>query len=155
MQTDIHHDFVSCLNILFMRKLFVLAILFLGFMTLSCKKTIQEAFDQAGGNILTDNAWVVTNYTEGTLDVTSEFSGWEHFFLNNGVFESRRGTTIVQGNWSSASFVSDFVVSHPSSVTAPISKLNGTWQVLNRTATSATFRRTASGVTLQYTLAIK
>lgn len=138
-----------------MKKLFIVVITFCGLTTLSCKKTIQDAIDQAGGNILTDNAWVVTNYTEGNLEITSEFSGWEHFFLNTGVFESKRGTTVVQGNWSSASFVSDFIVSHPSSVGPPISKLNGTWQVVNRTATSATFRRTASGVTLQYTLAVK
>jgi hypothetical protein len=138
-----------------MKKVFILALVFVGFTTLSCKKAIQEAFDQAGGNILTDNAWIVTNYTEGNLEITSEFSGWEHFFLNNGVFESRRGTTIVQGTWTSTNFSSDFIVSHPTSIGAPISKLNGTWQVVNRTATSATFRRTASGVTLQYTLAIK
>jgi len=135
-----------------MRKyllLFVLAFMALGNYGCS-KKAVEQQYDDILTKLMADGSWRVTKFMEGTTDNTAEFSGWVFTFYQNKTSTAVKGTTTQTGGWQSDITNQQFIVQpNPSSV-YPLQKLEGTWKIVNATATVGSFSQTKSGV--NYTL---
>jgi hypothetical protein len=51
--------------------------------SLSCKKAVEEQYNDIIKKLMTDGSWVVTNFTENTTTITSSFNGWVFKFNDN------------------------------------------------------------------------
>lgn len=102
-----------------------------GMLSGSCKKAVDNIKQDLMVQLITNNTWVITNYTEGTENKTADYSpyafkfnkDWSVNAMNNGVSEAT-GTWL--GSEANQSITSDFP-----NATAPLDKLNGVWIVTN------------------------
>lgn len=121
----------------------------------SCsKEKIQEKALDLAMQIMTTGVWIVTNYEEGSVTATSQFSGWECQFYSDGKCEARNGTTKVAGTWS-ASTSSQTITGQFPAGSNPLNKINGTWKIVKSNTTVGEFTQDKSGTTLKMTLTKK
>ena len=96
--------------------------------SLSCKKLIEEKQRNAIMEAMTNGVWLVEQYLEHDVNITSEFLNYEFQFYENGTVTGNRGTEVANGTWvadtDKYSITSDFPAA-----TNPIVKLNFTWYI--------------------------
>lgn len=112
----------------------------------SCKKAIEQKYQDIVTQMMVDGTWTVTKFTEGSADVTSSFNGWVFKFNDNNTVNCTLGTTVQTGNWSSSVSTQTISAQFPSSVGDPLQKLNGTWAIANSTTTVGRFTQTKNGI---------
>jgi len=121
--------------------------------TISCKKAIDTAVNNAATATLNSSSYAVTKFTEGGTDITAIFSGWLTKFGSDGTLVSTKGTTTVNGTWSTTNILQNVTCQYAASAPDPLPKLNGTWAVVDQNATVQNLSQTKNNIayTLQLT----
>ena len=101
----------------------------------SCKKVVEDKKRNLLIQIMTDGTWRVTGFLEGTVDITSEFTGYNFQFKENGTVTSNHNSIIDQGAW--VGDVNNYSISSnfPSAVN-PLLKFNGVWKLIDSSNTT-------------------
>ena len=109
-----------------MKKLLPLLAIIILTSSLSCKKLIEDKQRDAIMDAMTNGVWLVEQYFEHDVNITSEFLNYEFQFYENGTVKGNRGTEVANGTWvadtDKYSITSDFPAA-----TNPVAKLNFTW----------------------------
>lgn len=112
-----------------MKKLYVtlLAIVILG----SCKKAVEKIAQDMIINAMTNGQWVITRFTQNSTDITTNFTGYTfQYYANKTVDAIKNGTTERTGTWDgNASTMTTYA--NFSGAPAPISLINGSWNITN------------------------
>jgi hypothetical protein len=125
--------------------------------TTSCKKTIDAIKEQVVVDAITDGIWTVTRFTEAGTNKTTDYTGWEFQYFNNGTSVAKKtGQPDVPGTWSGNAadwtFTATFTVTPP----VPLDKLAGVWTVTRAVATNkGSYSRTIGGVVYELELTKK
>jgi hypothetical protein len=129
------------------RRVLVFSIMsFLLLCSTSCKKAVEEQYDDVLKKLITDGSWVITKFTEVGVDITGSFGGWVCKFYDNNTLTATQGLTVQSGTWQSNSTSQTISAQFNSSVTAPLDKINGTWTISATSATVGKFTQTKAGV---------
>jgi hypothetical protein len=114
--------------------------------SMSCKKAIEEQYDDVLAKLMADGSWVITKFTEGGTDITASFGGWVCKFYDNKTMTATQGAYVQNGVWQSDITAYTISAQFNSSVAAPLDKINGTWNITSTTATVGKFSQTKAGV---------
>ncbi len=112
----------------------------------SCKKAVEEQYEDIVKKLMTDGSWIVTKFTENGIDITSSFNAWVCKFYDNNTMTATQSTTIHSGVWQSNINSQSFTAQFSASVGDPLQKINGTWSVKTTSATKGGFEQTKNGV---------
>ena len=106
-----------------------------------CKKTVTKAAEDFMINLITNNIWLVSNFSEAGTNLTADFSVYEYKFNKDGsVWGQKTGVVNEVGTWagnSDAQTITSFFPNSPH----PCNKLNGVWQIQKTTLSSVTANR--------------
>ena len=114
-------------------------------MSLSCKKTIEQAKKNAIVNAVTNGRWYVEQYKQDTTDVTADFFGYEFQFYENGTVDGIKGTSTSSGTW--VTDISNYTITAAFLPAAgdTLNRLSYTWKItdsaldyVSATATTST-----------------
>lgn len=111
-----------------MKKLIPIAAILFLFISLGCKKKIEDKQKDILVEAMTNGIWIVEFYKEDTVDITTDFSGYEFQFFENGTVNANKGGTITSGTWSGDINTATITSNFPTAGN-PLLKLNGTWKV--------------------------
>jgi hypothetical protein len=129
------------------RRILILTLMSLFmFTSMSCKKAIEEQYDDVLKKLITDGSWVITKFTEGGTDITGSFGGWICKFYDNNTLTATQATNVQGGVWQSNTASQTITAQFYASVTAPLDKINGTWTITSTSATVGKFSQTKAGV---------
>lgn len=133
------------------RSLFALTLLGVFLLSsLSCKKAVEKQYDDILKKLMADGSWIITKFTENSNDITPSFNGWVCKFNDNNTMTATQGAgataTVHSGTWQSNITAQTITAQFTSSVGEPLSKINGTWNITNTTATVGSFSQTKGGV---------
>jgi len=108
---------------------FVICLMVVLLPALSCKKKIENVKEDLLINLIVSSQWAVATYTEGTTDVTDNFSPYRFQFKKDFTVDAiNNGTVEATGTWNgeiaTKTIVSNFPNPNPILV-----RLNGTWLV--------------------------
>ena len=110
----------------------ILFIVISSFLAFSCSK---EKIQQ---NIIvksvTNGRWIVSQFTEGSTDVTSEFLPYEFQFYENGKVDAINGSTIISGTWTANVDAQTISSTFPGN-NSTLNRLNDTWKIFNSSLT--------------------
>ena len=112
--------------------LLVLLVLSLG--GVQCKKVKEDLGKKFIINAMTSGLWIVQVFTDNNIDITTDFSGYEFQFKEDGkVFAIKTATAEqVLGAWEGN--VNDLTIfSNFPGAGDPLLKLNDTWKITNNT----------------------
>ncbi|MDA3613927.1 hypothetical protein [Polluticaenibacter yanchengensis] len=114
------------------KKIFVPLLLVLSVISISgCKKVKDKIVESLLMKLITDNAWVVSNFNEAGTDITADFSAYSFEFYDNGrVFAIKNGVQEFMGTWS-PNESSKTITSNFPTATEPVKKFNGVWYITN------------------------
>ena len=97
-----------------------------------CSKTKEKLAQDFVVKAMTSGRWLVQVFKESSTDVTSEFTGYEFQFYENGTVQGINGTSITTGTWvgnaTELTIYSNFPVANDT-----IKRLNDTWKIKNNT----------------------
>jgi hypothetical protein len=109
-----------------MKRLLPFITIFLLTSSLSCKKLVEKKQRAAIIEAMTNGLWMVEQYFENSVNITSDFLNYEFQFYENGTVKGMLGTDIANGTWiadaDKYTITSDFP-----GAGAPLVKLNFTW----------------------------
>lgn len=123
----------------------------------SCNKAIEAIKEQAVVDAITDGIWTVTKYTEAGTNKTTDYTGWEFQYYNNGTSVARKaGNTDVPGTWSGNAADWTFTATYTVTPPVPLDKLAGVWTVTRAVAANkGSYARTVAGVVYELELTKK
>ena len=126
----------------------MMAVLLTG--SLSCKKAVEEQYDDIIKKLMTDGSWIITKFTENSADITPSFNAWVCKFYDNNTMSATQGSgpsAVVQsGTWQSNISAQSISAQFANSVGEPLSKINGTWTITSTTPTVGKFSQTKAGI---------
>lgn len=100
-----------------------------------CKKTVENAVENAILKSMTEGQWVITSFTENSLDITSDFAGYKFQYHSDKTVDAiKNGTIEKTGNWDGNTANKTTWAEFPGSG-QPLLLLNGTWNITNNTLT--------------------
>ena len=110
-----------------MRLIIASALLFC--LLAGCNKIIENAQEDLVVKAMTDGQWRVTQFSKGSMDVTSDFSPYTFQFHTNKTVEAIKGGNVEsKGVWNGNA--TDRTIASTFSNAAPtVMLLNGTWQI--------------------------
>jgi hypothetical protein len=112
-----------------MKKLFTL--FYLLFLLSGCEKVKEKIGQDLVIQAMTSGQWVITRFTQGGTDITSNFSGYKfQYYENKTVDAIKNGTTERTGNWDGNATAMTTWANFPAAP-SPISLINGTWNITN------------------------
>jgi len=122
-----------------MKKFYV--VIFLFFLA-GCIKKKQEDMVV---NAMVEGQWKITKFIKGASDITTDFASYKFQFktnftvdaINNGIVENT-------GSWN-ADATTQTITSNFTNVGAPLTFLNGTWQITNNSWTWVEATQTVNG----------
>lgn len=118
--------------------------------SLSCKKAAEEQAEDIMKKLMTEGSWIVTDFTENSVDITSSFNGWVCKFNDDNTMIATQGTgtsaVVKSGTWQSNLSAQNIVAQFPPTVTDPLAKLNGTWTIASSLPTKGNFTQTKGGI---------
>ncbi len=118
--------------------------------SISCKKAIEEQYDDILKKLMTDGSWTITSFTEGGADITASFGGWICKFHDNNTMTATQGTApgaiVHTGAWQSNITAQNITAQFPASVGEPLSKINGTWGITSSSPTVGRFAQTKGSI---------
>ncbi|MEI6950844.1 hypothetical protein V9K67_26930 [Paraflavisolibacter sp. H34] len=119
----------------------------------SCKKDDADGTGDSSDStsVFIDNTpmqqgkWKVSLYQENGKDETSQFSGYEFTFKNDGVVNAVKANYTVTGGWiqGSGSRYGKFILSFGQ--TAPFEDISEDWTILEKTASRLRLEHTSGG----------
>ncbi len=118
----------------------------------SCKKAVEEAKEDFVVNLIVNNLWQVTNFTEGPDNITGQFADYEFKFNRDlTVFGRKPGQPDAAGTWKGDAGAMTITSAFPTGP-APLTKLTGVWNITRTTLSSVRATRTESGTVLNLEL---
>src|SRR5436190_4110906 len=94
-----------------------------------CKKTVENAVQDAIIQAMINGQWVITSFTQNGTDITSSFSGYKfQYYSNKTVDAILNGVTERSGNWDGNATAMTTWADFPGAPN-PISLINGTWNI--------------------------
>ena len=103
--------------------------------TLGCKKSIENAVQDAIIQAMTNGQWVITSFTQNGNDITSSFSGYKfQYYSNKTVDAIKNGTVEKTGTWDGSTASMTTWANFPNAL-SPLSLINGTWLINNNSWT--------------------
>lgn len=128
-------------------SLLVLLLWFVVQPNIGCKKAIQNAQEDFVVNLITNNLWVVTLYSENGANQTALFDGYDFKFNKDlTVFGRKTGQADAAGTWKGDATAMTITSGFPNGP-APLTKLTGVWNITKTTLTSVKSSRTENGIT--------
>ena len=119
-----------------MKKLFspptMLVVLIIAISVAHCSK--KEAQKNIIIEAMTNGRWVVQQFTESALDVSTEFNTYEFQFYENGTVQSFKGSVVTNGTWTADPEARTISSVFPAGNDTLI-RLNDTWKIFNSTFT--------------------
>lgn len=127
-----------------MYRSFTFLILLIAIVCFSCsKKTVEQAKEDFVVNLITNNIWIVKNFTEGNNDLTQEFAKYEFKFNKDGsvygIYISGAQANAT-GTWI-ANSVAMTIESYFKDETGILKKLNGIWKIYDNTLSEVKAKR--------------
>jgi hypothetical protein len=120
----------------------VFSLLFLTVATLSCKKAVDKAIENAAYEIITNGRWEIVKFEIGTTSLLTEYEPFEFQFYKSGVVTAYLpGSPNVNGTWLGKEDILAIESSFPG-VNDPLKRLNGTWLITGVTEVSVRGTRT-------------
>lgn len=96
----------------------------------SCKKLIEEKEKNAFLEVMTNGYWHVESYSEGTINITELFKGYNFKFDTDGTVTGANGRLINKGTWTGD--IENYTISSNfPGAEEPLKKLNGMWKITN------------------------
>jgi hypothetical protein len=118
----------------------------------ACKKAIQDAKEDFVVNLIVSNLWVISNFTEGPANITSQFAEYEFKFNRDlSVFGRKAGQPDAVGTWRGDASAMTITSAFPSGP-APLHKLTGVWNITRTTLSSVKATRTEAGTVMNLEL---
>lgn len=114
--------------------------------SLSCKKAVEEQYNDIITKLMTDGSWTITKFTENGTDITPSFNAWICKFYDNNTMSATQGAVVHSGTWQSNVTAYTITAQFAGTVGEPLSKINGTWNITTSTATVGNFTQTKAGV---------
>ncbi|MDB5247627.1 MAG: hypothetical protein JWQ40_2021 [Segetibacter sp.] len=112
----------------------------------SCsKEKLQEIQQDLAISIMTSGDWVITKFTEGETNTTASFAGWQCHFNENKTCEATKGTNKVQGTWDASTSSKTITGMFPAGA-EPLTKINGTWNIVRTTPAFGEFTQAKNGI---------
>ena len=112
----------------------VLAVFMLSCLFISCEKAEQFIQKAVLTQIITNDRWLVENFSVSGLNVTSEYNAYEFEFNKNGTVTAFEATNTMQGDWKediqALSIQTNF--NNPNIVLA---RFNNVWYISKSSAT--------------------
>ena len=68
----------------------------------SCKKTVENAAENAILNAMTDGQWVVTSFITNGVDITSDFTGYKFQYYADKTVDARNKSPVEWNAWFGA-----------------------------------------------------
>jgi hypothetical protein len=96
--------------------------------SLSCKKLIEKKQKAAIIEAMTTGVWLVEQYFENSVNITSDFLNYEFQFYENGTVKGMLGTEVANGTWV-ADVDKYTITSEFPAAGDPLVKLNFTWLI--------------------------
>ena len=112
----------------------------------SCKKKVEQQYEDLLKKLMTDGSWIITKFTENGTDITTSFNAWVCKFHDNNTMTATQGTDTKAGTWQSNLTSQTISAQFESSVGDPLQENNGTWNITSTTATVGKFAQTKSGI---------
>ncbi len=132
-----------------MRRLLIATLCFfllVGIGSPGCKKTIENVKEDFVINLITNNIWLVTNFTEGSDNLTSSFVPYEFKFnKDETVHGIKTGAPDALGTWKGDANSMTITSSFPNGP-VPLNKLTGVWHITKTTLSSVKATRTEGGM---------
>ena len=112
-----------------MKKIFTVIILVL---LAGCIKKKQEDMVV---NAMVEGQWKVTKFIKGSSEITPDFAPYKFQFKTNFTVDAiNNGTVEKTGSWN-ADATTQTITSNFTNASAPLTLLNGTWQITNNSWT--------------------
>jgi hypothetical protein len=112
-----------------MKKIFTVIILFL---VAGCIKKKQEDMVV---NAMVQGQWKVTRFIKGSFEITPDFANYKFQFKTNFTVDAiNNGTVEKTGSWN-ADATTQTITSNFANTGAPLTLLNGIWQITNNSWT--------------------
>lgn len=112
----------------------------------SCKKPLEQKYDDIMKQLMTDGSWVITNFTENNVDITPSFNAWVCKFYDNNTLVATQGTTTQAGTWQSDASSKTVSAQFNYGTGDPLQKINGTWTIVSTLPTVGKFTQTKGGI---------
>jgi hypothetical protein len=110
-----------------MKRLFTFFLVFM--FLLGCKKTTEKIAQDLVVEAMTNGQWVMTRFTQNSVDITSGFSGYTfQYYSNKTVDAIKNGVKERTGNWDGNAANMTTWADFPGAP-SPISLINGTWNI--------------------------
>jgi hypothetical protein len=111
-----------------MKSLRVFISLFIIAGVFSCKKLVENTQRNALMDVITNGQWHVETFMNGTDSITSEFSGYNFKFNEDGTVVGLKDSINITGSWQGDIANYSIISSFPETA-QPLTKLNGTWKI--------------------------
>jgi hypothetical protein len=128
------------------RKILFFSLIAFFLMGASCKKAVEQQYDDILKKLMTDGTWIITKFTENGTDITPSFNAWICKFNDDNTVTATQGVTVKTGTWQSNITAQTIFAQFPSSVGDPVQKLNGTWSITSTSATVGKFAQTKGAI---------
>jgi hypothetical protein len=116
------------------------------FFSCGTKEDIQrKAAEDLVVQIMVTGQWVVTNYTKGTTDLTTDFSPYKFQFHDNRTVDALKLNTLEKSGTWDANSTARTITSNFVNANATLSLLNGTWTITNSTLTTVEANKISNG----------
>ncbi|MDX2045392.1 MAG: hypothetical protein SFU87_01315 [Chitinophagaceae bacterium] len=106
-----------------------------------CAKKKEEIQKNIVIEAMTSGRWIVQGFTENSVDVSSEFTGYEFQFYENGTVQGIKSSATTDGSWLGDPSAMTIFSSFPSG-NDTLKRLNDTWKIINNTFTLVEARPT-------------
>ena len=105
-------------------------LLFIVVSSVSCKKAIEKKAQDMLVDAITNGYWIVEQYVEAQADITTDFTGYDFKFNENGTVIGIYSGTNTNGTWIGS--VSDYTITSDfPTANNPLKKLNGVWKLVD------------------------
>lgn len=123
-------------------------ILFSALFFFSCsKEQVQQKEEDYVLQIMTSGKWLVTGYTKGNIDITTDFSAYKFQFQTNRTVDAIKNNAIEQsGSWDPDA-AAHTITSNFGNANATLTLLNGTWLLTDATVSTVIATVTVNGET--------
>jgi hypothetical protein len=129
-----------------MKKTLATAFLVL-FLFTGCKKAIQNAQENLLIKAMTEGQWVVTSFTQGGTDITTNFTGYKfQYYKNKTVDAIKDGNVQKTGTWDGDPTTMTTWANF-TGATAPLDLINGNWHIDNNSWTFVAASQTNGSTT--------
>jgi len=134
---------IICKQFLLMKN--ILAFILIAIAFTGCKKTIENAQEDALIQIMTSGQWSVTSFKKGSDDITTDFSGYKFQFKSNRTVDAIKNSLIEKtGTWEGNAF-NRSIFSNFTNVVHPLLLLNGTFIITDSGLTYVEASQTVNG----------